>query len=50
MHAAWVSFAKGQGAPWARFNLETRTTMCFDTVSKTVNDPWRFERQLLTGF
>lgn len=50
MHDAWVSFAKGQGAPWARFNLETRTTMCFDTVSKTVNDPWRFERQLLTGF
>lgn len=50
MHAAWVVFAKGSGAPWQRFDLETRITMCFSEDSKTVSDPWRFERQILTGF
>ena len=50
MHSAWVAFAKGNGAPWDHFDLDARMTMCFSDDCKAVRDPWRFERQLLTGF
>ncbi|MGW2271001.1 carboxylesterase/lipase family protein [Streptomyces yangpuensis] len=45
MHRAWISFVR-TGDPnhpdlpqWRRYDTETRTTMCFDTVVTALGDP-----------
>ncbi len=32
---------------WPRFNLNTRSTMCWDAVSRVKNDPRADERRLI---
>ncbi|RFC63409.1 carboxylesterase/lipase family protein [Fulvimarina endophytica] len=48
MHGAWVAFAKTGDPGWPTYDLATRKTMRFDTVSKTVNDPEESVRGLWT--
>ena len=53
MSSAWIAFARtgdpnGPGLPqWPVFNADTRATMTFDVVSRSVDDPLRAERLLL---
>jgi carboxylesterase type B len=49
MHAAWVAFATRGDSGWPQYDLSRRTTMCFDTTSEVVDDPWSVERALWTG-
>jgi para-nitrobenzyl esterase len=56
MHAAWISFIKGQrpsgpGLPdWPRYSLEKRPTMIFDHVSHIEYRPNEAEFKLWDGF
>lgn len=43
---AWIRFARSGNPGWAPYVPATRTTMVFDAVSRTVNDPRREERVL----
>ena len=49
MHAAWISFATDGDPGWPRYDLGSRATMRFDTVSQVVEDPRRWERELWEG-
>jgi carboxylesterase type B len=49
MHGAWVAFAATGDPGWPRYDLERRATMRFDTVSRVVDDPRRFERRIWAG-
>lgn len=49
MHTSWVRFAKAGDPGWPPYNLATRPTMRFDTVSAVVNDPGAADRELWSG-
>jgi para-nitrobenzyl esterase len=49
MHRAWVAFASTGDPGWPRYDLDRRATMRFDTVSRVVDDPRAFERNLWEG-
>lgn len=49
MHKAWVDFAATGDPGWPRFDLSTRSTMHFDTVSAVVEDPMKTVRTLWAG-
>jgi para-nitrobenzyl esterase len=49
MHGAWVAFAATGEPGWPKYELDRRATMCFDTVSRVVDDPRSFERALWKG-
>ncbi|HVK39990.1 MAG TPA: carboxylesterase/lipase family protein [Candidatus Kapabacteria bacterium] len=49
MHAAWVSFASYGFCDWPPFDLATRATMRFDTISSVVNDPLAAQRAVWVG-
>jgi para-nitrobenzyl esterase len=49
MHSAWVSFAKTGDPGWAPYDLESRSTMVFDTTSEVVADAAAPERQAWAG-
>ncbi|MBC2667538.1 carboxylesterase/lipase family protein [Novosphingobium piscinae] len=44
--AAFVRFARRGDPGWAPYTLPRRETMVFDTVSRVVNDPRQWEREL----
>ncbi len=44
--AAFVRFARSGDPGWAPYSLPHRQTMVFDTRSRVVNDPRRWEREL----
>ena len=46
MHKAWVSFISTGNPGWAKYDLENRATMRFDTTSEVINDPHAVERKL----
>lgn len=46
MHSRWTRFIKTGDAGWARYDLETRPTMRFDTICGMVADPLAERRQL----
>ncbi len=52
MMAAFVSLARHghPGRDWPRHTLPGRTTMVFDTTSRAVDDPRRWERELFARF
>lgn len=52
MMAAFVSLAAHghPGRDWPRHTLPDRATMVFDTTSRAVNDPRRWERELFARF
>jgi para-nitrobenzyl esterase len=43
---AFVRFARTANPGWAAYDLPARRTMVFDTQSRVVNDPRRWEREL----
>jgi carboxylesterase type B len=49
MHSAWVNFAKTGNPGWAEYDLETRSTMVFNTHSEVVADAAAPERQAWIG-
>ena len=49
MHQAWTQFVKTGDPGWPVYDLETRTTMRFDTESELVNDPDDGKRQAWAG-
>jgi para-nitrobenzyl esterase len=49
MHRGWVAFAATGDPGWPRYDRERRATMRFDTVSRVVDDPRSFERDLWGG-
>ncbi len=49
MHAAWTGFIREGSPGWTAFDLERRTTMCFDTVSTTQQDPDKETRKAWHG-
>jgi len=49
MHTAWVAFAKTGNPGWSHYDLEKRSTMLFDVVSKVVDDPRASERLCWVG-
>ncbi len=49
MHAAWISFARTGDPGWARYDVNRRATMRFDTDSRVVDDPRPWERDLWEG-
>ncbi len=49
MHKAWVSFISTGNPGWAKYDLENRATMRFDTTSEVINDPHAAERKLWEG-
>jgi para-nitrobenzyl esterase len=49
MHGAWVSFAATGNPGWPAYTTGTRTTMRFDTVSATEDDPRPGERSVWNG-
>lgn len=46
MSGAWCNFARTGDPGWAPYTPETRTTMVFDAVSETVDDPRPVVREL----
>jgi len=46
LQRAFLAFAKGKGLGWQPYTLARRTTMTFDVVSRAVDDPRRWEREL----
>jgi para-nitrobenzyl esterase len=50
MAEAWLGFARTGSLPWRRYDLDTRTTMLFDTVSHAVDDPYRDERVVMEHY
>ncbi len=46
MHTAWVSFVSTGNPGWAKYDIENRATMRFDTTSEVINDPHAVERKL----
>jgi para-nitrobenzyl esterase len=46
MHGAWVAFAATGDPGWPRYEPDRRATMRFDTVSRVVDDPRSFEREV----
>lgn len=44
--AAFVRFAKTGNPGWPKYDLKTRNTMVFDTKSRVVSDPRKWEREL----
>ena len=49
MHAEWTRFVKTGQAGWARYDLNTRPTLRFDTTSGVVSDPLAERRRLWAG-
>jgi para-nitrobenzyl esterase len=49
MHGAWVRFATGGDAGWPKYDLNSRATMRFGTISMVVDDPRSAERTLWEG-
>ena len=49
MHAAWVAFASTGDPGWPRYDPGRRATMRFNTTSRVVDDPRRWERDLWAG-
>lgn len=49
MHAAWVAFATTGDPGWPRYEPVRRATMRFDTASRVVEDPRKWERALWEG-
>ena len=49
MHTAWVNFAKTGDPGWPAYDLTSRKTMVFDTVSQLVPDAAGLERQAWKG-
>ena len=47
MQRAWVAFANGE-EPWARYDTDTRPTMCFDVESAIEHAPREPERAVLS--
>jgi carboxylesterase type B len=47
--AAWVSFASTGHTGWPKYDLRRRTTMRFDVVSTSLDDPQSLERELWQG-
>lgn len=50
MMDAFIRFAKTGKPGWARYDLPLRKTMVFDTQSRVVSDPRKWERELFAGF
>lgn len=46
MMTAFLTFARIGNPGWAEYTLPTRATMIFDTDTRIVNDPRRWEREL----
>lgn len=46
MHTAWIAFATNGNCGWAKYDLNCRATMRFDTTSVVVCDPRSAERAL----
>ena len=44
--AAFVRFARSGNPGWANYTVPTRETMVFDSVSRVVSDPRKWEREL----
>lgn len=49
MHAAWTRFITTGDPGWTPYDLESRTTMVFDAVSRSVNDPGSATRAAWDG-
>ena len=49
IHSAWVAFATNGDPGWPRYDLSRRATMRFDTISRIVEDPRSWERELWDG-
>lgn len=49
MHAAWIAFATHGDPGWAPYDIMNRTTMCFDTESRPLDDPDAEQRSLWDG-
>ncbi|MBP6012116.1 MAG: carboxylesterase/lipase family protein [Alphaproteobacteria bacterium] len=49
MHKAWVAFAATGNPGWPKYDIRHRATMRFDAVSKVIDDPRRWERELWQG-
>jgi para-nitrobenzyl esterase len=49
MHDAWIRFIRDNDPGWARYDLERRFTMKFDTASELVMDPQGDEREAWAG-
>ena len=49
MHGAWIGFIRDNDPGWARYDLERRFTMKFDTASELVMDPLGDEREAWAG-
>lgn len=56
MSAAWIAFARsgspnGPGlAVWPAYSVQARSTMTFDVVSRSVDDPLRGEHSVLAPY
>jgi para-nitrobenzyl esterase len=48
MMDSFVSFARTSNPGWSSYNLKARNTMVFDTNSRVVNDPRKWERELFS--
>jgi carboxylesterase type B len=46
MHFAWVAFAATGDCGWPKYELDHRSTMRFDVISRVVDDPRPAERVL----
>ncbi|MEO3934120.1 hypothetical protein WMO79_15085 [Micrococcaceae bacterium Sec7.4] len=46
VHAAWVAFATTGDPGWPRYEPGRTATMRFDTTSRVVEDPRKWERAL----
>lgn len=49
MHSAWVAFATTGDPGWPRYDLTSRATMHYDTISEVVNDPHSVARTFWEG-
>ncbi len=43
---AFIAFAKTGNPGWAPYGTKARQTMVFDTASRVINDPRKWEREL----
>ncbi len=46
MMDAFIRFAKTGNPGWAHYGTKARQTMVFDTASRVINDPRKWEREL----
>jgi para-nitrobenzyl esterase len=49
MHRAWTQFINDGNPGWPAYNLQQRTTMCFDNESVVQDDPEQIERKAWSG-